>query len=176
VKLEVARATFDGAILKRGFWLYLVEIVTSRGRHLVYVGRTGDTSSPYAASLFTRMTGHLNDRKSAKANSLLKRIVEQELACQDCSYRFVGIGPVFEQQATMEAHKPLRDQMAGLERAVADHLREKGYALLGDHPKARMVEAELLATTLNLVDQEFSVPPNKQMQRTRPAQAMAPRR
>ena len=102
------------------------------------------------------MTGHLNDRKSAKANSLLKRTVEQELACQDCSYRFVGIGPVFEQQATMEAHKPLRDQMTGLERAVADHLREKGYTVLGDHPRARMVEAELLATALNLVDQEFS--------------------
>jgi hypothetical protein len=170
VKLDVARATFDGAILKRGFWLYLVELVTSTGRHFVYVGRTGDTSSPNAASLFTRMTGHLNDRKSAKANSLLKRIVEQELACQDCSYRFVGLGPVFEQQATMEAHKPLRDQMAGLERAVADYLREKGYAVLGDHPRARMVEAELLATALNLVDQEFSGPPTKR-RRTPPQHA-----
>jgi hypothetical protein len=165
VRLDVARATFDGAILKRGFWLYLVEIIASTGQHLVYVGRTGDTSSPYAASLFTRMTGHLNDRKSAKANSLLKRIVEQELACEDCSYRFVGIGPVFNQQATMEAHRPLRDVMAGLERAVADHLRKKGYAVLGNHPRARMMEAELLATALRLVDQEFSGPPNK-MRRT----------
>ena len=176
MKLEVSRATFDGAILKRGFWLYLVEIVTTSGQHAVYVGRTGDTSSPYAASLFTRMTGHLNDRKSAKANSLLKRMVEQELACQDCSYRFVGIGPVFEQQTTMEAHKPLRDQMAGLERAVADHLRQRGYTVLGGHPRPRMIEAELLATVLNLVDQEFSVPLNKQLQRTRPAQAVVPRR
>ncbi len=174
MKLEVSRAVFDGAILKRGFWLYLVDVVTTGGRRAVYVGRTGDTSSPYAASLFARMTGHLNDRKSARANSLLKRLVEQDLACEDCSYRLVGIGPIFKQQATMDEHKPLRDQMAGLERAVADYLREKGYDVLGDHPRPRMVEAELLATTLNLVDQEFGVPPNKQM-RTRPAQAMVPR-
>lgn len=158
MRLRVSRATFDGLILKRGFWLYVVEIVTSSGRHVVYVGRTGDTSSPFAASLFTRMTGHLSDRKSAKANSLLKRMIEQDLACEDCSYRFVGIGPVFDQQTSMEAHKPLRDQMAGLERAVADHLRQRGYAVLGDHPKPRKVEAELLAATLDLVDEEFSVP------------------
>lgn len=174
MKLEVSRATFDGAILKRGFWLYLVEVVSSAGRRAVYVGRTGDTSSPYAASLFTRLTGHLDDRKGAKANSLLKRLIDQDLASTDCSYRLVGIGPVFDQQASMEKHKPLRDQVAGLERAVADHLREQGYDVLGDHPKPRMVEATLLATVLNLVDEEFAVPRNKQ--RTRPAQAMEPRR
>ena len=87
MKLEVSRAIFDGAILKRGFWLYLVEVVSSGGRRAVYVGRTGDTSSPYAASLFARLTGHLNDRKSAKANSLLKRLIEQDLACTDWDKR-----------------------------------------------------------------------------------------
>lgn len=176
MKLEVSRATFGGAILKRGFWLYLVEVVSSSGRRAVYVGRTGDTSSPYAASLFTRIAGHLNDRKSAKANSLLKRLIEHDLACTDCSYRLVGIGPVFDQQANMEQHKPLRDEMAGLERAVADYLREQGHDVLGDHPKPRMVDAALLATVLNLVDEEFAVSPNRQVQRTRPAKTLAPRR
>jgi hypothetical protein len=102
-------------------------------------------------------------------------MVEQEFSCQDCSYRFMSIGPVFEQQTTMEAHKTLRDQMAGLERAVADYLREKEYTVLGDHPKPRMVEAELLATTLNLVDQQLGVPPTKPMQRS-PARAKPRRR
>ncbi len=176
MRLQVSRVAFNGAILKRGFWLYLVEVVSSRGRRAMYVGRTGDTSSPHAASLFTRLTAHLNDRKSSKANSLLKRMIEQDLDCTDCSYRLVGIGPVFNQQANMDEHKPLRDQMAGLERAVADHLRERGYAVLGDHPKPRMVQAELLATVLNLVDEELSVLPNDQAQQTRPAQPAVLRR
>lgn len=33
--------SFDGELLKRGFWLYVWDIRTATERHL-YVGRTGD--------------------------------------------------------------------------------------------------------------------------------------
>lgn len=164
--LSVSRINFDGAALKRGFWLYVAEIVHSPGQAVAYVGRTGDTSSANAASLFTRITAHLSEKKNAKANSLLKRLVEQDLPYQECSYRFFGIGPLFEQQTSMELHKPIRDQMAGLERAVADHLRDKGYHVLGEHPKARHVDEQLLNRVLKVVDEEFSEPLNSQIQRT----------
>jgi hypothetical protein len=35
-----------------GFWLYVVEIMSKNGHAAAYVGRTGDTSSANAASLF----------------------------------------------------------------------------------------------------------------------------
>lgn len=37
--------TLDGAMLRRGFWLYVWEITTPNGDKVLYVGRTGDSSS-----------------------------------------------------------------------------------------------------------------------------------
>jgi hypothetical protein len=68
------------------------------------------------------MAGHLNDKKNAKGNSLLKRLVATNFVCHECSYRVIGIGPLFDQQPSMDLHKRRRDQMAALERAVADQL------------------------------------------------------
>ncbi len=39
---------FDGAFLRRGFWLYVWEVTVPNGATIVYVGRTGDSSSPNA--------------------------------------------------------------------------------------------------------------------------------
>jgi hypothetical protein len=46
---------FDGGVLRRGFWLYVVQVRGAKGT-FAYIGRTGDTSSPNAASLFSRIT------------------------------------------------------------------------------------------------------------------------
>ncbi len=43
--------TFDGALLERGFWLYVWRIIEGT-RTVLYVGRTGDSSSPNASSPF----------------------------------------------------------------------------------------------------------------------------
>src|SRR5437016_2611724 len=94
--LSVSKITFEGATLRRGFWLYIVEITSGNGQAAAYVGRTGDTSSANAASLFARMAGHLNDKKNAKSNSLLKRLVATNFVCHECSYRVIGIGPLFD--------------------------------------------------------------------------------
>ena len=143
--------TFDGAVLRRGFWLYVAEVKSSEG-DFVYVGRTEDTSSPNAGSLFSRIASHLNLRPSAKGNSLFRNLHRQSLRVEDCSYRFIGIGPLFPQQAIMESHIPIRDEMAGLERAVADVLGARGYKILGDHPKRKAVRPELLTAVLQEVN------------------------
>ena len=147
-------AQFDGSLLRRGFWVYVVEIGSMSRKHY-YVGRTGDTSSPFASSLFDRLSAHLNQKSSAKGNSLSKRVREQKLDCSDCSYRVVGIGPLFEQQLNMASHRPLRDQMAALETHVAELLRSRGYSVIGAHPRARSADAALLERVLPIIDQHF---------------------
>jgi hypothetical protein len=49
----------DGSVLERGYWLFVWEIITSDGELLLYVGRTGDSSSPDAQSPFVRMGRHV---------------------------------------------------------------------------------------------------------------------
>jgi hypothetical protein len=142
-----------------------VEITSGNGQAAAYVGRTGDTSSANAASLFARMAGHLNDKKNAKSNSLLKRLVATNFVCHECSYRVIGIGPLFDQQASMDLHKPIRDQMAALERALADHLKEKGYVVLGDHPKPGSVDPGLWIEVLGVIEYAISPPSNNELQR-----------
>ena len=73
-ELEVYRMSFNGQVLKRGFWLYVWKISTPRGKCL-YVGRTGDSSSPNAASPFNRIGQHLDLRKNAKGNTMTKRLL-----------------------------------------------------------------------------------------------------
>jgi hypothetical protein len=149
--LHSFEVAFEGAVLRRGFWLYIVEIRT-RERVVTYVGRTGDTSSPNAGSLFSRIASHLNRKKSAKGNALLRNLHNHSLPVEECAYRFIGIGPIFPQQQTMASHIPIRDEMAGLERAVADILRQRGYDVLGEHPKRRPVRPELLTAVLRELD------------------------
>ena len=55
--------TFPGAMTERGFWLYVWRIMSPIGE-LLYVGRTGDSSSPYASSPFARMGQHLGNNKN----------------------------------------------------------------------------------------------------------------
>jgi hypothetical protein len=152
-----AFAQFDGTLLHRGFWVYVIEIISKSAKHY-YVGRTGDSSSPHASSLFARLASHLDQKPSAKGNSLSKRVREQNLDCSECSYRVVGIGPLFEEQVNMDLHIHPRDQMAALEGHLAVLLRSRGYAVIGKHPRAKTVDATLLGKVLHIVDQFFPAP------------------
>ena len=51
----VHRVSLPGALLARGFWLYVWTVATCDGQTVLYVGRTGDTSSPHAQSPFIRL-------------------------------------------------------------------------------------------------------------------------
>jgi hypothetical protein len=45
----------DGGVLRRGFWLYVWEVIAPTREGFLYVGRTGDSSSANAQSPFNRM-------------------------------------------------------------------------------------------------------------------------
>ena len=65
--------TLPGAMIERGFWVYVWRIASPVGE-LLYVGRTGDSSSPKAATPFARMGQHLgtNERQN-----MVRRHLEQ---------------------------------------------------------------------------------------------------
>jgi 2-oxo-4-hydroxy-4-carboxy-5-ureidoimidazoline decarboxylase len=132
----------------------VVKVISASGEHY-YVGRTGDSSSPHASSLFARLAAHLDQKPHAKGNSLSERVREKELDCSKCEYEVTGIGPLFDEQQNMEQHRPVRDQMAALEKHVADLLKSRGYPVLGTHPRAKEVGAALLNRVLPVVDQHF---------------------
>ena len=61
---EMLTFSFSGSLLQRGFWLYVWQVTTADGREVLYVGRTGDSSSPHAQSPFNRLSQHLGSNKS----------------------------------------------------------------------------------------------------------------
>lgn len=135
---EVHRMSFSGKLLERGFWLYACLISCGKEK-AVYVGRTGDSSSPFAASPFSRFGRHLDIRKNAKSNSMSRQIREgwgKEPA--QCHYEVVAFGPIFlEQEGGFEQHKLYRDQVAALETELAALFQEEApeLKLLGKHGK-----------------------------------------
>jgi hypothetical protein len=133
--------SFPGALLARGFWLYVWEIVTSDGTHLFYVGRTGDEASAHAQSPFSRVSQHLGSNKNA--NALRRILLRREISISDCSFEMVAFGPIFPEAGTWEKHKPHRDQLAGLEKALRDALADAGYDVLNEIRCKRELNVEL---------------------------------
>jgi hypothetical protein len=64
--MDIYEINFDGSILKRGFWIYIWTIHTQREGFLIYVGRTGDTSSPNAQSAFNRVSQHVDPNPNSR--------------------------------------------------------------------------------------------------------------
>ncbi len=142
--LPAARTiSFEGELLRRGFWLYAWKIVCSE-KVVYYVGRTGDSSSCNAASPFNRIGNHLDLRTNARANTLTRRLIEAGMRPEDCTFRMAAVGPLFSEQLTFEEHKGFRDQLATLEHEVARSLRSKGYTVLGIHSGSAAVTNELV--------------------------------
>jgi len=147
---------FDGHLLKRGFWLYIWEIKGPASHH-VYVGRTGDSSSPHASSPFKRIAQHLDQSPNAKGNALAKQLRREGVKYEECTFEIVAVGPIFLEQATFEEHKPVRNQMAALERAIAEEMRRRGYVVLGTHPRTGSPDNSLLEQIQALLDSKFPI-------------------
>jgi hypothetical protein len=145
---------FDGHLLNRGFWLYVWKINGPVSHH-VYVGRTGDSSSPHASSPFKRIGQHLDPSPSAKGNALGRQLKRAGVKYNECSFEMVAVGPIWPEQCDFEAHKPIRNQMAALERAVADELRDRGYDVFGTHPRAGTTDQVMLNQVLALLEAKF---------------------
>ena len=156
---------FSGKLLKRGFWLYVWDIKQDLHHH-VYVGRTGDSSSPHASSPFRRIGQHLDSRINAKGNALGRQLKTAGIDPENCIFEMTAIGPIFEEQTTMPEHISRRDKTAALERALADELKGRGYNVLGKHPKNGAVDPALFAQVIERLNWTF--PPQKELKRTGP--------
>lgn len=131
------RLTLPGPMLQRGFWLYVWRVKTPKGERL-YVGRTGDSSSPHATAPYTRMGQHLGFSKAA--NSLRRLLIEAGVVPESCwQFELISYGPIFPEIGMtkdqlradqMLLHTPVRDQMAALEKKLRDALVAAGYPVL----------------------------------------------
>lgn len=120
--------TLPGAMLERGFWLYVWRVEAPDGEYL-YVGRTGDNSSPYATPPYQRMGQHLGHQKTQ--NALRKHLESKGIEPEQChAFHLIAHGPLFPQAKDMAAHRAPRDVVAALEKALADTLSAVGYRVL----------------------------------------------
>jgi hypothetical protein len=140
--MKVYQLSFSGTVLERGFCLYVWRVTCGKELFL-YVGRTGDSSSRFAASPFTRVGQHLDLRPKASANMLLRHIRKRSLDPQRCNFKLIAIGPVFPEQSTLAAHRHHRDMIAPMEAALAEYLRAKGHDVCGSHSSKLKLNTEL---------------------------------
>lgn len=122
---------FPGVLLARGFWLYVWHIVTAEGETVLYMGMTGDTSSPNSQSPFSRVSQHLGTNKHATA---LRRHLEgkgiEPTTCR--SLDLVAYEPILPEAETLDEHKRRWRKIGPLERALGDALKNAGYGVLND--------------------------------------------
>lgn len=95
----------DGAMLTRGFRLYVWVVTTSDGRQLLHVGRKGDNSTPNAQPPFNRMGQHLGNAENS--SMLRNHLMKRHLVPETCNFRLVAHGPILYEapDEDMEAHK-----------------------------------------------------------------------
>jgi hypothetical protein len=127
---ETFTVTLDGRMLRRGFYLYVWEITPPDGEKVLYVGRTGDNSSPNAQSLFNRLGQNLGTlaTSSMVRNNLEKRGIDPT----QCRFDMVGYGPIFDEvpETNMETHKPIRDKVGAAEKRLPEDLAAAGYDVM----------------------------------------------
>jgi hypothetical protein len=150
----IQRLVFNGALLERGFWLYAWR-VTAGDRVIFYVGRTGDSSSRYAASPFSRLGQHLDVRPKASANMVLRQVRKAKIDPLSCKYELVAFGPLFPERDNLEEHRLYRDRVAPLESALAQILKSRGFEVVGKHGKAGKPDPDLLKQIENAFNAEF---------------------
>lgn len=150
--MQVHKITFSGAILERGFWLYVWRIKYINAEFF-YVERTGDSSSRFAASPFSRLSRHLDVSENASANMLLRHVKQRGFDPIRCSFEMFALGPLFPEQPSLEQHRKIRDIVAPLESALALYLRQKGVDVAGSHPTAGEVDKELFLKIQSAVDE-----------------------
>jgi len=125
---QTYEVALEGGTLRRGFWLYVWEVTTLNGQKLLYVGRTGDISSPKAASPFNRMGQYLGSIKAS--NMLRKHLKNRDVVPEDCIFRFVAHGPILAEAANWSGHVPRRDVVGGLEQQLERALRQAGWEVM----------------------------------------------
>ncbi|NKN03235.1 hypothetical protein [Rhizobium leguminosarum] len=151
-----------GGMTERGFWLYVWRVRNPHDREFLYVGRTGDNSSPYAASTYRRMGQHLGGADNT--NALLKHLRECDESRSINHYEefeMFSYGPIFPEvekdpafayrlephwEDAMRRHEEFRDRTAALESKLTNELKVRGYNVMNTvHSKKVAAEEEWLA-------------------------------
>jgi len=146
--------SFSGELLQRGFWLYVWEVTAADGRTVHYVGRTGDSSSPNAQSPFTRLSQHLGT--NVHANALSRHLMNAGIDPKTCcSFDLVACGPILPAATTMEDHRPRRDKVAAMEKALHDVLHNAGYTVLNEVHSRQRVDDPLWQDVLAAFAERF---------------------
>ena len=128
---------------ERGFWIYVLEVTTPDGEKLLYVGRTGDSSSANAQSPFNRMGQHVGFLKNS--SMLRNHLAERGVAPEQCSMRVVAHGPILEEADDMAAHREKRDVIAAIEKRLADDLHDAKYVVMNKVNCRKPLNEELYA-------------------------------
>jgi hypothetical protein len=104
---------------------------------MLYVGRTGDNSSPNAVAPYTRMGQHLGFLPTQ--NALRKHLTGRGISPEDCeAFHLVSHGPIYAEvdksagsrTEWMAEHMPVRNKVGAMEKALADDLTSAGYTVL----------------------------------------------
>ena len=152
--MRAVKMVFDGHLLKRGFWLYVWR-VAQNSLEVLYVGRTGDSSSPNASSPFARVGQHLDQRPNARANALARQLRRAGINPESAKFELTAIGPIFEERSTFEQHVPLTDEMAALEKRVSLELKKRGYSVIGQHQSDKDLNEDLFDRVMRKLDESF---------------------
>lgn len=137
--VAIQTVAFAGAMLQRGFWLYVWRVVPGDGRELLYVGRTGDNSSPNATAPYTRMGQHLG--YVSTQNALRSHLERRGVRPEDCAeFELIAYGPMYpevgddgsDRDALMRRHVPLRNNTGAMEKLLCDELRAAGYEVMNE--------------------------------------------
>nr|WP_249132279.1 hypothetical protein [Bradyrhizobium diazoefficiens] len=131
-------------MLQRGFWLYVWRVVRLDKGDLLYVGRTGDNSSPNASPPYIRMGQHLGSVKSQ--NALRTHLGKKNVLLRECEqFDLIAHGPIHpevpkptgfkhgDKAATaklMLLHQPIRDIVGAMEKQLAVELAAAGYEVM----------------------------------------------
>jgi hypothetical protein len=142
--IQTFRLSLPGPMLRRGFWLYVWCVTTADHTKLLYVGRTGDNSSPNASPPYIRMGQHLGSIKNQ--NALRSHLVTRGFEPEQClSFDLAAHGPIYPEVVKpddydradkacrltlMGMHLPLRNIVGAMEKRLATDLEAAGYAVM----------------------------------------------
>lgn len=152
MKPALHQLQFDGALLARGFWLYIWEITTKTGCKVHYVGRTGDSSSLNAQSPFARLSHHLGPNE--KSNALRKNLEKRKFVAEECrAFRLFACGPIFPESELNHSH--FRDVIAAVEKALADAMHAAGYDMLNEVKSRKPLDQKLWREVAGIFRKHF---------------------
>jgi len=152
---QTYEVALEGGTLRRGFWLYVWEVTTPDEQKLLYVGRTGDSSSPKASSPFNRMGQHLGSIKAS--NMLRTHLGKRDVTPEDCGFLFVAHGPILTEAAGWDGHVPRRDIVGGLEQKLEQELRQAGWDVMNTVAGSFELDEQLWADTRPAFAERFGI-------------------